>query len=72
MIDVKENTDGTFTISWDEEGPEDEIYRNYTAEDFIKIIKQHAEESKHQSQQPDLYEEYVKDQNYWKGDITFS
>jgi len=61
MIDVKENTDGTLTISWDEEGPENEIFKHFKAEDFIKIFKQYAKEAERQSQQTDNHQqEYIK------------
>jgi hypothetical protein len=61
MIDVKENTDGTFTISWDEEGPEHEIFKQFKTEDFIKILKQYAKESERQSVQSDNYQqEHIK------------
>jgi len=39
MIDVQENSDGTFTISWDENDPNEAIFNDYTAEDFITIIQ---------------------------------
>ena len=45
MIDVKENADGTLTISWDEEGPENEIFKHFKAEDFIKVLTDYAKET---------------------------
>ena len=38
MIDVKENEDGTFTISWDENDPEESIFNDWTEKDFIDAI----------------------------------
>ena len=39
MIDVTENQDGTFTISWDENDPQESIFNNYTEENFITLIQ---------------------------------
>ena len=39
MIDVKENTDGTFTIYWDENDPNEAIFNQFTSEDFINLIQ---------------------------------
>ena len=38
MIDVKENEDGTFTISWDENDPQESILNDWTEKDFIDAI----------------------------------
>ena len=38
MIDCKENEDGSFTISWDENDPEESIFNNWTEEDFTNAI----------------------------------
>ena len=38
MIDVKENEDGTFTISWDENDPEESIFNTWTEKDFTDAI----------------------------------
>ena len=61
MIDVKENADGTLTISWDEEGPEHEIFKHFEAKDFIKILTDHTEKVREQSLQTDKYQqEYIE------------
>jgi flagellar motor switch protein FliG len=61
MIDVKENTDGTLTISWDEEGPENEIFKHFKAEDFIKILTDYAKETTGEPQQTNNYQrEYIE------------
>ena len=61
MIDVKENTDGTLTMSWDEEGPEHEIFKQFKTEDFIKVLTDYAKESERQSVQSDNYQqEHIK------------
>ena len=39
MIDVKENEDGTFTISWDENDPQESIFNDFKEEDFINLIQ---------------------------------
>lgn len=38
MIDCKENEDGSFTISWDSEDPEESIFNDWTEEDFTNAI----------------------------------
>lgn len=42
MIDVKENEDGSFTISWDSEDPYESIFNDWTEEDFTKAIEDHC------------------------------
>ena len=39
MIDVTENQDGTFTISWDENDPQESIFNDFKEEDFINLIQ---------------------------------
>ena len=43
MIDVKENEDGSFDISWDENDPQESIMNTWTEQDFIKVITDHLE-----------------------------
>lgn len=43
MIDVTENEDGTFTISWDENNPNEKIFNDFTAEDFINLIQNYLQ-----------------------------
>lgn len=38
MIEVKEETDGTFTISWDENDPLESQLNIWTEQDFIDAI----------------------------------
>ena len=38
MIDVKENEDGTFEISWDENDPVERVLNTWTEQDFIDTI----------------------------------
>lgn len=38
MIDVKEEENGSFTISWDENDPEESILNYWTEEDFVGAI----------------------------------
>jgi hypothetical protein len=37
-IEVIENEDKTFTISWDENSPTESILNTWTEEDFIRVI----------------------------------
>lgn len=43
MIQVTENEDGSFTISWDETSPEESIFNTWTEDDFTKAIMEHLE-----------------------------
>ena len=43
MIDVKQEDDGRFTITWDENDPQESIFNNYTEEDFINIIQNYLQ-----------------------------
>ena len=38
MIEVTENDNGTFTISWDENDPQESIFNTWTEQDFINAI----------------------------------
>jgi hypothetical protein len=39
MINVKQENNGTFTISWDENDPQESILNTWTQEDFINAIQ---------------------------------
>ena len=39
MIEVTENDDKTFTISWDENDPQESIFNDFKEEDFITLIQ---------------------------------
>jgi hypothetical protein len=43
MINVKEETDGSFTISWDENDPVESMMNTWTEENFIQAIQKHLE-----------------------------
>ena len=43
MIEVTENENGSFTISWDENSPTESIFNTWTEEDFINAIKGHLQ-----------------------------
>lgn len=40
MIEVKEEDDGTFTISWDQNDPQESIFNTWTEDDFIQVIRE--------------------------------
>ena len=44
MIEVKEEGDGSFTIYWDENDPQESILNTWTEQDFIDVIKEKLEE----------------------------
>ena len=39
MIEVTENADKTFTISWDENDPQESVFNDFKEEDFIALIQ---------------------------------
>jgi len=39
MINVKQEDDNTFTISWDENDPHESMFNTWTEEDFINAIQ---------------------------------
>ena len=46
MIQVIENEDKSFTISWDETSPTESILNTWTEDDFIKVIMEHLQNLK--------------------------
>jgi hypothetical protein len=44
MIDVKENEDGSFTISWDPNDAVESVFNTWTEQDFIDAIMKRCEE----------------------------
>jgi len=46
MIQVTENEDKTFTISWDETSPTESIFNDWTEEDFINAINEYVKKLK--------------------------
>jgi len=52
-ISVTENTDGTFTIDWDENDPKESLFNNWTEEDFTNAISSYLEELIAESDDPD-------------------
>jgi hypothetical protein len=51
MIQVTENEDKSFTISWDETSPTESILNTWTEDDFIKVIMERVEELKDNERQ---------------------
>jgi ABC-type uncharacterized transport system ATPase subunit len=41
MIEVKEEQDGSFTISWDENDPQESIMNTWTENDFVNAFEVH-------------------------------
>lgn len=38
MIEVKENDDGSFNISWDPDDPKESVLNTWTEADFLKVL----------------------------------
>jgi len=51
MIEVKEENDGSFTISWDPNDPKESIFNNYTEQDFKTVISNHIKELENENVQ---------------------
>lgn len=60
-ISVTENTDGTFTIDWDENDPKESLFNDWTEEDFTNAISSYLEELIGQSDDPDNEEFAIED-----------
>jgi hypothetical protein len=43
MIEVTQQDDKTFTISWDENDPTEKVFNDYTEEDFITLIQNYLQ-----------------------------
>lgn len=56
MIDVKEEDDGTFTISWDENDPSESFLNSWTEEDFINAIMDHVQKTLDNIEEPNNYD----------------
>ena len=50
-LNVTENEDGSLTIDWDKE--DEAVFKDFTAEDFINLIRNYAEEAHRVAQDPD-------------------
>lgn len=50
-INVIENKDKSFTITWDETDPIESILNDFTEDDFIKVIMERIEELKKNERQ---------------------
>ena len=50
MIQVTENGENSFTISWDETSPTESILNTWTEEDFIRAISEYLETLKDDQQ----------------------
>jgi len=46
MIEVNENPDGSFNISWDENDPFESMMNEWTEQDFIDAINKNLEDLK--------------------------
>jgi hypothetical protein len=51
MIEVKEENDGSFTISWDPNDPKESIFNNYTEQDFKTAISNYIKELENENVQ---------------------
>jgi hypothetical protein len=46
MINVEEHEDGSFTVSWDENDPEESIFNTWRKQDFIDYLTARVNEEK--------------------------
>ena len=52
-ISVNENPDGTFTIDWDHEDPQESLLNDWTEEDFTNYIRTYCEKLIAEADDPD-------------------
>ena len=52
-ISVTENPDGTFTIDWDHEDPQESIFNDWTEEDFTNYLRTYCEKLIAEAEDPD-------------------
>lgn len=52
-ISVNENPDGTFTIDWDREDPQESVLNDWTEEDFTNYIRSYCEKLIAEADDPD-------------------
>jgi len=45
MIDVTQNEDGSFSVSWDENDPKESILNSYTQDDFKALIQNYLDKT---------------------------
>ena len=53
MINVTEEENGTFTISWDENDPQESVLNTWTQEDFSNYLRSYCEKLIAESDNPD-------------------
>lgn len=49
MITVKQEEDGSFTIDWDSNDPEESMLNSWTEEDFVNVICESLNDRKRSS-----------------------
>jgi hypothetical protein len=54
MINVKEEDNGSFTISWDENDPVERVLNTWTEQDFIDAIMKQCDEVLNLPNNPEL------------------
>jgi hypothetical protein len=47
-IEVKEETNGSFTISWNEKDPQESMFNTWTESDFLDAIQKYLDNLKEQ------------------------
>jgi len=52
-ISVNENPDGTFTIDWDHEDPQESLLNDWTEEDFTNYLSSYCEKLIAEADDPD-------------------
>lgn len=50
-IEVEQNEDGSFDISWDENDPKESMFNTWSPEDFTKVISDYLDKLKNGEQQ---------------------
>ena len=66
MINVKDHEDGSFTIEWDENDPQESIFNDWTKEDFINFFRYCAERENAKESGEESEEDYYNSESEGK------
>ena len=64
MINVKDHEDGSFTIEWDENDPEESIFNDWTKEDFTNFFRYCVEKESRSAKDSEKFGEESQETYY--------
>ena len=66
MINVKDHEDGSFTIEWDENDPQESIFNDWTKEDFVEFFRWCAKRENSKESGEESEEDYYNSESEGK------